>query len=272
VDWNADAPDLVSQAPVPVSSRPAPGRSPRTSRAVLGPLALVATCALLSSLPAVAGAAGHGVRVKVSNAPTKVVPELSDAQATALIKRAPETRADNGPDNHRVPSKAQLSYFRSHNDSMPAKYLERVDGAFRGSTDEIIQWAAYKWGFDPELFRAVAAVESWWHMYTVGDEGNAFGLFQVDYRYHCCRRLAESYSAWNADYYGAMLRSYYDGSQTWLNTVTGNGSPYASGDLWGSVGYWAAGRWHVEAGDIYVAKVQADLAERVWTHANFIEG
>jgi hypothetical protein len=236
------------------------GRPPRTVRAATGLLSL-AICALLTSAPAA-----------LAGSPTKVGPELSDAGAAALVVHSIETRGDNIPDNHRVPTAAQLSYFRAHNDALPSRYLERVDGDFRGSTDEIIQWAAYKWGFDPELLRAVAAVESWWHMYTVGDEGNAFGLFQVDSRYHCCRRLAESYTAWNADYYGAMLRSYDDGAQGWLNTVTGNGSPYRPGDIWGSVGYWAAGRWDTAVGRAYVTKVKADLAERVWARRNFIEG
>jgi hypothetical protein len=219
-----------------------------------------------------ADAAGHGPPAKLSHAPTTVVSELSDAEASEVVERAVENRPDNTSDDRRIPTEAQLAYFRDHDDSLPSRYLERVDGDFRGSTDEIIQWAAYKWGFDPELFRAVAAVESWWHMSTLGDEGNAFGLFQVDARYHCCRRLAESYAAWNADYYGAMLRSYYDGAQTWLNTVSGNGSPYRPGDLWASVGYWAAGRWDTEAGDAYVAKVRTDLAERVWTKPDFIGG
>jgi hypothetical protein len=224
----------------------------------------------LSSSTAPALAAGHQARPKVSSAPTVVVSELSDRQAANLVTRAPETRPDNAAENHRVPTAAELSYFRAHNDAMPSRYLERVDGAFRGSTDEIIQWAAYKWGFDPELFRAVAAVESWWHMSTLGDEGYAFGLFQVDERYHCCRRLAARDTAWNADYYGAMLRSYYDGTQTWLNTVTGNASRYRAGDVWNSVGYWAAGRWDTETGHEYEAKVQGDLAERVWAQPYFV--
>jgi hypothetical protein len=52
--------------------------------------------------------------------------------------------------------------------------------------------------------------------------------------------------------------------------VSGNGAPYRAGDLWGAVGYWAAGRWHVPAGAAYVAHVQADLAERVWAQPNFV--
>lgn len=249
-----------------------PARSVRTALAVCSALFLGTFLPLTAAPPALAGAATNGPPVEVSTAPTKVVPELSDAEAAAAVKSAPETRAVNSADNGRVPTAAQLAYFRDHDDSMPARYLERVDGDFRGSTDEIIQWAAYKWGFDPELLRAVAAVESWWHMSTLGDEGNAFGLYQVDRRYHCCQRLAESFTAWNADYYGAMLRSYYDGTQTWLNTVTGNGRPYRPHELWGSVGYWASGRWDTPVGHSYVAEVRADLAERVWTQRDFIEG
>lgn len=233
-------------------------------------LLVLAMLTSLSSPAAPADAAVREPHLKASGAPTTVVAELSDRQASNLVTRAPETRPDNAAENHRVPTAAQLSYFRNHNEALPSRYLERVDGAFRGNTDEIIQWAAYKWGFDPELFRAVAAVESWWHMYTVGDEGHAFGLFQVDEQYHCCRKLAAGYTSWNADYYGAMLRSYYDGAQTWLSTVTGNGSRYRAGDVWNSVGYWAAGRWDTETGHEYEAKVQKDLAERVWAQPYFV--
>ena len=52
-------------------------------------------------------------------------------------------------------------------------------GRFRGTTDEVIQWAAAKWGLAPDLVRAVAAKETWWRMSHVGDNGDSFGLFQV---------------------------------------------------------------------------------------------
>ncbi len=244
--------------------------APRIGLAGLGVLALAVCCLLAAASAGSAAAAVRTPSAKVSHSPTRVVGELSDAQAAALVHHATESRPDNEADNQRVPTAAQLAYFRSHNDALPTEYLERVDGAFRGTTDEIIQWASYKWGFDPELLRAVAAVESWWHMYTLGDEGNAYGLFQVDTRYHCCQDLAAEDTAWNADYYGALIRSYYDGTQTWLNTVTGNGARYRAHQLWNSVGYWAAGRWDVATGDEYVAKVKADLAQKVWRQPNFV--
>ena len=41
-------------------------------------------------------------------------------------------------------------------------YVSRVDGNFTGTTDEILQWGACKWGFDEDLVRAIAATETWW--------------------------------------------------------------------------------------------------------------
>ena len=38
----------------------------------------------------------------------------------------------------------------------------RVTGNFTGTTDEILQWAACKWGIDEDLVRAQVAIESWW--------------------------------------------------------------------------------------------------------------
>ena len=198
-----------------------------------------------------------------------MVGELSDAQAARGVGRYGEDRSDNISDNEREPTASQLAYFRAHDSSMPAWYRNRIDGRYRGSTNQIIEWAALKWGFDPQLLRAVGAVESWWHMDTVGDGGYAYGLFQIDVRYHCCQGLAENDSAFNADYYGAILRSYYDGAQTWLNTVGGNGARYSAHNLWGSVGYWAAGRWETATGANYVSQVQSDLAQQVWLQPNF---
>jgi hypothetical protein len=205
--------------------------------------------------------------LSVSSSPTQVVSVLSDRQAASRVKSVPESRPDNDQDNQNVPTASQLASFRSSDKSMGSYYLDRITGDYRGTTDEIIQWAAYKWGLDPQLLRAVAVVESWWHMYTVGDGGNAYGLFQIDVRYHANQQLAQNDTAFNADYYGAIIRSYYDGTQTWLNTVSGNGARYRAHQLWNSVGYWASGRW--DTGQSYVSQVQSDLSQQVWLQPNF---
>jgi len=43
--------------------------------------------------------------------------------------------------------------------------LPRVDGQFTGTTDEIFQWAACKWGLPDNLIRADAVTESTWFQY-----------------------------------------------------------------------------------------------------------
>jgi len=244
---------------------------------------VLAPSAYASSTPAVAGSrhcragcatarppchpgcvtAGRSCRV----APRVGTPALSDAAAARLVHRSRwEPRPDNGAANRRVPSGAELAYFHAHSE-MP--YKDQVTGAFGGSTDEIIQWAAYKHGLDPDLLRAVAAVESWWRMSTIGNGGESFGLFQLRSPYNCCASLAANDTAFNADYYGAIIRSYYDGRQGWLNTVAGNGVRYGAGDLWGSVGAWFSGRWHDPGAERYVGKVKRYLCERVWRRRGF---
>lgn len=45
----------------------------------------------------------------------------------------------------------------------------RVDGNFTGTTDEILLWAACKWGIGANAVRAQAVGESWWHQTALSD-------------------------------------------------------------------------------------------------------
>ncbi len=226
---------------------------------ILAPLC-GALIALGSAAPA--AIAGHPVTKPVGWEP------LRSEQAANRVRRSPwEPRPDNRTANHAVPAKDRLRAWRERSD-MP--YARFVDGRFRGTTDEIIQWASYKWGFRPAILRAVATVESWWHQSAVGDNGDSFGLFQVRRPYHCwgeCR-IARDSTAFNADYYGGILRAYYDGKMAWLNTVE-RGRDYRAGDLWGSVGAWFAGRWWTDPARQYIRTVRDRLDERTWRGAGF---
>ena len=210
---------------------------------------------------------------------------LSDKRAAKLVKRSRfEPRPANRDALRRTPTAAQLRAFRAQSEMPYARY---VTGRFTGTTDEVIQWAARKWGFKPDLLRAVATVESWWRMSTVGDNGDSFGLFQVRRPFHCTEPVCEQFrgdAALNADYYGGILRSYYDGKQRWLNTVSGDersgdersargsGKRYRRGDLWGSVGAWFSGRWWNEPARGYIREVKRRLRERTWRTADFRGG
>ena len=156
---------------------------------------------------------------------------LSDAAAAAkVVRSAFEPRPANAGATHRVPTKAQLRAFHRQSDQ---PYSHWVTGRFRGTTDEVIQWAAAKWGLAPDLVRAVAAQETWWRMSHVGDSGDSFGLFQVRRPFHCRGTLVcglfRHDAALNADYYGSIIRSYFDGRQTWLNTVVRQRRPLRGG-------------------------------------------
>jgi hypothetical protein len=191
---------------------------------------------------------------------------LADGEAADRVNATNwEPRPGNAQENRRRPSDDQLEDFRRRS-TMANRH--RVTGRYRGTTDQILQWAARKWGFDPDLFRAVAYVESGWRMSAVGDGGLSFGIFQMKRTYHCCVPLSSKYTAFNADYYGGILRSYFDGRERWLNDVE-RGERYTAGDLWGSVGAWYAGRWRTGAAIDYIQAVQRAVRREPWRDRSF---
>src|SRR4051794_3009433 len=212
-----------------------------------------------------------GTRTATTSARALVTPPhakrpLSDSRAARLVRRSRfEPRPGNRAATHRIPTAAQLRAFRAQSDMPYARY---VTGHFTGTTDEVIQWAALKWGFAPDLLRAVATQETYWKMSFVGDNGDSFGLFQVRRPFHCKEPVCAQFrsdAAFNADYYGGILRAYYDGKQTWLNDVASdNGKAYRRGDVWGSVGAWYSGRWWNADARGYIRRVKRHLAARTW--------
>jgi hypothetical protein len=90
-----------------------------------------------------------------------------------------EPRPDNTKRNNVVPDRAAVSAsFANHKRSGFGTYdtkwdtwlLARVDGAMTGTTDEIFQWAACKWGFPDNLLRSIAYRESTWYQYETYDK------------------------------------------------------------------------------------------------------
>lgn len=195
---------------------------------------------------------------------------ISDLAAAERVAHSGwEPRPQNRAENRRTPSKRTLRRFR-RSSQLPRAYKRRVTGGYRGTTDEIIQWAAYKWGFSPNVLRAVAAIESRWKMGAVGDSGQSFGIMQVKSGPHCCFPATRRSTAFNLDYYGAYQRAVYDGRLRWLNGVE-RGERYRAGDLWGSVGVWYSGRWHYGSGE-YIRRVKDTIRQRVWRRSGFRRG
>jgi hypothetical protein len=156
------------------------------------------------------------------------------------------------------------------------RYVSRVDGDFTGTTDEIIQWGACKWGFDEDIARSVAVVESWWKQAHVGNGGESFGLMQVRATVHInTHPHSINSTAFNVDYALAFRRACYEGEFTWLNSAGKQGG-YVKGDEWGCVGLWYSGDWY-DGNELvphsgarsYIKEVKTVFAKRTWTTVEF---
>ena len=192
-----------------------------------------------------------------------------DAECAARVRPSPEVRPANAGPN--------ATRGTSPNDKYP-----RVTGNFTGTTDEILQWAACKWGIDEDVVRAQIVKESFWNQSAIGDNGQSYGLGQVREPYHGSAFEDDNAirsSAYNVDYTYAGWRSCFEGNETWLNTVE-RGREYTAGDLWGCVGVWFSGRWYTEwairyieggdTGDYGAIGVEQHLQRRTWEEESFI--
>jgi len=255
-----------------------------TAERATAPASATATAGGQGSAPP-ASDAGSGAAHFATLPPGSTLP--SDEECKARVRPAKENRDGNAKFNQTVggPTAPNPPYF---------ELAERVTGNFTGTTDEIIQWTACKWGVDEDVVRAQIAKESWWHQDAAGDFSSdpstcapnhpigadgkdgqcpeSIGLGQVrapfykDYIDH-----AVASSAYNLDVTYGIWRSCFEGNETWLNDVE-HGQPYAAGDLWGCVGRWFAGRWYTQPALDYVAAVQDYLKQEVWTTKDFAKG
>jgi len=194
------------------------------------------------------------------------------AQCAVRVRAAVEIRPENATANNTRGSRANA------NSNTSWSGFNRVDGDFVGTTDQIIQWAACKWGIDEDIVRAQVIKESYWYQSANGDNGESWGLGQVRDTYHQSAFQyavnARTSSAYNLDYTYASWRACYEGNYTWLNTVERNGT-YAAGDVWGCVGLWFSGRWYVN-NDAYLNQVGDSVRwhynNKTWLTPTFVNG
>jgi len=191
----------------------------------------------------------------------------SEEQCAQWVRKTPEVRAMNNPYN-------ETPGFGSPTDP-PMPLYKRVTGNFTGTTDEILQWAACKWGIDEDIVRAQAAKESWWTQTNVGDNGESFGIMQdrkpyMEWAFNNGVGDARTSTAYNVDASLAARRNCFEGNEPWLNT-TDHGREYAAGDIWGCVGMWFSGRWYTPPAIEYMTAVQDYLKQKVWQTGDFLK-
>jgi hypothetical protein len=164
---------------------------------------------------------------------------------------------------------------------LDGEIARRIDGDFTGTTDEILQWGACKWGFDENITRARAVRESSWRQAKQSDDTNlprlcavigkgapcpqSYGILQVKGTVHNgTYPLAERSTAFNVDYALGWLRACYEGAFShWL------GYSYRAGDEWGCVGAWYSGQWYDDGAKKYIEKVKRILEQQVWRNPDF---
>jgi autotransporter family porin len=199
----------------------------------------------------------------------------------------------NAQSNRTVGHHVKTGFFPPGDSPQAAKLTPLISGEFTGTTREILQWAACKWGIDQDVVFAQAAVESWWQQAQLGDwAANAmrcppghgigadgkpgecpqsYGILQNKYHLEETAWPGIGVStAMNADAAYAIWRSCYDGYEIWLNDGP-KGRPYHAGDLWGCVGRWFAGSWYTPVANRYIDLVKKDLSERVWLQPHFVQ-
>lgn len=185
-----------------------------------------------------------------------------------------EPRPDNTIANHTLPvHPEQLANFTQWDSTWNNTYKPRIDGAFQGTTDQIIQFYACKWGLSDEQIRAEAVVESTWHQSTVGDNSTSYGLLQIRYLYHpnvnntqCKSCVGSSWpnsqnsTAYNVDQQSAEIRGCYDGHSTYLNGGVGK----TTGDMPGCLGQWYSGAWHDSGAQTYIGWYNTAFNNKAW--------
>ncbi len=99
----------------------------------------------------------------------------SEAQCTAwtnarpIPENAPNNSAFNVPPGG-VPSSFYSNPTPSSGGGIPSSDYANVTGNYTGTTDEIVRWAACKWGIDEDVVRAQGQIESGWEQGGAGDE------------------------------------------------------------------------------------------------------
>jgi hypothetical protein len=251
-----------------------------------------------------------------SSAPSTFTP-LSDRAAARLVTHEPETRPTNDapfmigstrypPPNEYAPRAAQLAAFRSartqYNQTAVQfnpylRFVDGRDGLRRPSTDDLIQWAAHKWGIPEDWLRAEYVLESYWNMYQLGDSepvsAQQYREYPLQSRVPGSLSVYQSLgitqgrwqptgadgvgseplrwqsTAFNIDYQAATVRFFYDNPQK-TRTLWGDSS-YRPCMTWRSIsGWFASYPWMSTAQAGYIAEVKHELATRAWRSSDFL--
>jgi autotransporter family porin len=226
-------------------------------------------------------------------------PLPDEATCAAKVKRSSwEPRPANTTANHRTATAAELAQLLSWDDAQAfdpraLAFQARLTGDFTGTTDEIIQWVACKWGFNVDHIRAEAVASSGWRQaaqtdWTPTDSGGCppdaatrqgmngpecattYGILQITWRYNkTAWPLFRESTPFHLDYAFGLRRVCLEGWDLSQADRAPAGIPYAKDDEWGCAGAYYSGQWHDGDAEGYITDVKGQLAGRAWTQPDF---
>jgi len=221
-----------------------------------------------------------------------------DATCAARLRRTSlEPRPANTTANHVVPTAAQIAGLLPWNsenayDNHALALQARLSGAFTGTTDELLQWVACKWGFNEDDIRAEAVQASGWSQGLDGDwttstslcppdadtrptDGGVecaetYGMFQIVWQFHkSAWPMFRDSTPFHLDYIFGLRRVCFEGWDTSQAARATAGKPYTANDEWGCVGAHFSGGWYDAGANSYITAVKGQLAGRAWTRPDF---
>lgn len=225
--------------------------------------------------------------------PGSKLPSGAECARRVRAAASAEIRPANAVANHTVGQPVGPGLFPQGDSPQAALLAPLINGGFTGTTAQILQWAACKWGINQDVVFAQAAAESSWSQGHIADWGSdsaecppghglgadgvpgecpqSYGILQVKYYlWKAAWPGIEASTAMNVDVAYAVWRSCFDGDEIWLRNSAPSTQPYHAGDLWGCLGRWYAGGWYTPAADQYIQRVKTLLQERIWEEPAFI--
>jgi hypothetical protein len=214
--------------------------------------------------------------------PTVYPRSVAACQAEILLHPSERISA-NATANHTTGPANTWGPWATQNAGIWPDYWSKATGQFTGTTDELMEMAACRWGWNEDWIRAEAVRESSWRESARGDFGNgcyhSFSIMQIrDSRQSTCPL---NHNAWGGmptsqkstptalDAFGSYMRSCVDGrrgttfyrGQTVSQIAAVHGWTYVR---WGCVGSWYSGDWYSSAAQGYIDRVKTALANRTW--------
>jgi hypothetical protein len=214
--------------------------------------------------------------------------------AASITTSSFEPRPDNYSANHRVPTAAQIANLQPWNpsigmDDKSDSLRKQITGNFTGTTDEILQWVACKWGIDVNIVRAQAVTESNWHQSQLGDYTNdqslcppgtwngstcyqSYGILQIKYTdFKTEWPMSQQDTAFNAEFAYGWMRNCYEGWADYLYQLTPSPgyARYHAGDIWGCLGFWFSGEWYTSGAINYINIIKQDYQQKPWLQPGF---